>query len=92
MRQPLPRPAETTGGIAEAGRRPSHMRGGRLANSNVVAAVVVLAVGLALGGCRTEEQDRPLHLEQGKYLGKPDQPLDERQLKALRQRAERGYE
>lgn len=96
MRRPLPwlaeGPAEAASGIAKAGHGPSQGRRGRLANINVVAAAVVLAVGLALGGCRAEEQDRPLHLEQGKYLGPPDQPLSERQLKTLRQRAERGYE
>jgi len=49
----------------------------------------LVAVGLALGGCRENEQNRPLMFEKGKYLGKPDQPLSEQQINELRHRAER---
>jgi hypothetical protein len=43
---------------------------------------------LVLAGCRMEEQDRPLNLQQGTYLGSKDETLSEGQLKELRQRAE----
>lgn len=48
----------------------------------------LVAVGLALGGCRENEQNRPLMFEQGTYLGKPDQPLSEQKIEELRHRAE----
>lgn len=48
----------------------------------------LVAVGLALGGCRENEQDRVLLFEQGKYLGKADRPLSESQVDELRHRAE----
>lgn len=48
----------------------------------------LVVVGLALGGCRESEQNRPLMFEKGKYLGKPDQPLSDQQIEELRRRAE----
>jgi len=53
--------------------------------------IVAVAVGLALGGCRPDEQNRPLYFEPGKYLGKKDEALSKEQLDELRQRAERGH-
>jgi hypothetical protein len=52
----------------------------------LIAALGISA--LVLAGCRTEEQDRPLSLEQGTYQGSKDEALSEAQLKALRERAE----
>lgn len=54
-----------------------------------VAVAIVLASGVALGGCREEEQDRILLFEQGEYLGQPDETLDESQVEELRSRATR---
>jgi hypothetical protein len=48
-----------------------------------------LAAGLALQGCRDDEQGRILYFEKGNYLGHPDQALTEDQLRTLRQRASR---
>ena len=48
----------------------------------------LVVIGLALGGCRENEQNRVLMFEKGKYLGKPDQPLSEDQIEELRHRAE----
>lgn len=48
----------------------------------------LVAVGLALGGCRENEQDRVLMFQKGKYLGKPDQSLSDEQIEELRHRAE----
>lgn len=47
----------------------------------------LLAAGLAIGGCRKEEQNRPLQFEKGTYLGQKDQSLTEDQLGELRHRA-----
>ena len=35
----------------------------------------LLVAGLAISGCRKEEQNRTLEFEKGTYLGKPDQSL-----------------
>ena len=35
----------------------------------------LLAAGLAIGGCRKDEQNRALEFEKGTYLGKADQQL-----------------
>jgi hypothetical protein len=43
---------------------------------------------MSLGGCRPEEQGRPLDFEKGSYLGKKDEALSEQQRKELRERAE----
>ena len=51
--------------------------------------LVLLGVALALQGCREDEQDRILMYEPGTYLGQPDEPLDQEQVEALRQRATR---
>ncbi|WP_436640266.1 hypothetical protein [Microbaculum sp. FT89] len=50
--------------------------------------IASLAVGLAagLGGCREEEQNRPLHLDKGVYSGKADTALTDEQRRALDQR------
>ena len=47
----------------------------------------LLAVGLAIGACRKEEQNRPLQFDKGTYLGEQDQSLTEDQLGELRNRA-----
>lgn len=48
----------------------------------------LLLAGLAISGCRKEEQNRPLHFEKGTYLGQQDQNLTDEQLRDLRQRAQ----
>lgn len=50
-------------------------------------ACCVVAGGLALGGCRSEEQDRMTGFEKGTYLGKPDQKLNDEQINELKFRA-----
>lgn len=54
----------------------------------IALAGCLVAVGLALGGCRENEQDRTLMFDKGKYLGKPDRPLSDEQVDELRHRAE----
>jgi len=54
----------------------------------IALAGCIAAVGLALGGCRENEQDRVLMFEKGKYLGKPDQPLSDETIDDLRMRAQ----
>ena len=51
--------------------------------------LVLLGIALAVQGCREDEQDRVLMYEPGTYLGQPDEPLDQEQVEALRQRAAR---
>jgi hypothetical protein len=53
----------------------------------VWAACCLALAGLALAGCREEECIRILAYNKGVYLGKPDQPLDQAQIEALRYRA-----
>jgi hypothetical protein len=53
----------------------------------VFLACCLVAGGLALTGCRSEEQNRIKKFEQGTYLGKPDQKLNEEQINELRLRA-----
>lgn len=48
----------------------------------------LLVAGLAISGCRKEEQNRTLEFEKGTYLGKPDQQLTNEQITELRHRAE----
>jgi hypothetical protein len=47
----------------------------------------LLVAGLAISGCRKEEQNRTLEFEKGTYLGKPDQSLTDEQVNELRYRA-----
>ncbi len=47
----------------------------------------LLIAGLAIGGCRKEEQNRILNFEKGTYLGQPDQKLTDEQVRELQQRA-----
>ncbi len=47
----------------------------------------LVAAGLALAGCRSEEQGRIKRFEKGTYLGKPDQELTDEQVEELRFRA-----
>jgi len=51
--------------------------------------LALLGVALAVQSCREDEQDRVLMYEPGTYLGQPDEPLDQEQVDALRQRATR---
>ena len=50
-------------------------------------AACLVAGGLALAGCRSEEQNRIIRFEKGTYLGEPDQKLSDEQIKELRFRA-----
>ena len=54
-----------------------------------IGLLALLGVALAVQGCREDEQDRVLRYQPGTYLGQPDQPLDQEQVDALRQRATR---
>ena len=47
----------------------------------------LLVAGLAISGCRKEEQNRTLGFEKGTYLGNPDQQLTDEQQTELRHRA-----
>lgn len=47
----------------------------------------LLVAGLAIGGCRKEEQNRTLEFKKGTYLGNPDQQLTDEQMTELRHRA-----
>jgi len=51
-----------------------------------LSGVVALAV-VVLGGCRAEEQGRLINYEPGVYKGKPDDQLNDQQVRALRQRS-----
>jgi hypothetical protein len=53
-----------------------------------IAAALGLSTPVALAGCRTEDDNRPLELKQGTYLGRKDEALTKDQLKELRERAE----
>lgn len=53
---------------------------------------LLFAAGVALQGCRSDEQNRVVFYESGKYLGKPDQQLSDAQLERLRQRAKMGQQ
>lgn len=48
----------------------------------------LVAGGLALAGCRSEEQNRATSFEKGTYLGKPDQKLSDEQVNELRRQAQ----
>lgn len=47
--------------------------------------------GLALQGCREEEQGRVLYYEKGTYLGKSDTPLSDDTLAEMQYRARMAY-
>ena len=49
--------------------------------------VALAALVLLVQGCGEEGSDRPLVPQKGTYQGRADQPLDQEQLEALRQRA-----
>jgi hypothetical protein len=55
----------------------------------IFLAGCLLAGGLALAGCRSEEQNRITGFEKGTYLGKPDQKLSDEQLLQLRRQTQR---
>lgn len=52
--------------------------------TTLIAAVMIPAAFLA--GCKEEEQNRVLTYQPGIYLGKPDTPLDQDQLRRIRSR------
>lgn len=52
-----------------------------------VLAALLLIVAIAAGGCRKEEQDRPLSFEPGVYKGQKDEPLSEQNRRDLGERA-----
>lgn len=54
---------------------------------SLLVGLCALVAGAALQGCRKEEQDRVLFFDKGTYLGKPDEPLTDQQIDALRRRA-----
>lgn len=62
------------------------MSGTKKAKLPVVLGCLLVA-GLAVSGCRKEEQNRPLQFEKGTYLGEPDQQLTDEQITELRYRA-----
>lgn len=47
----------------------------------------LLLAAIAVSGCRSEEQNRPLFFEKGTYQGTQDQELSDDKLDELRQRA-----
>ena len=55
--------------------------------SGAFLACCLIAAGTALMGCRSEEQNRITKIQQGTYLGKPDQKLTDDQVNDLRHRA-----
>ena len=55
--------------------------------SRCVLATLLLTVAVAAGGCRKEEQDRPLSFEPGVYKGQKDEPLSDQNRRDLDERA-----
>lgn len=55
--------------------------------SRCVLASLLLTFALATGGCRKEEQDRPLSFEPGVYKGQKDEPISEQNRRDLEERA-----
>lgn len=47
-----------------------------------------LAAAALLGGCREDEQGRPLRFQKGVYLGTPDAKLQDAQVAELNKRIE----
>ena len=58
----------------------------------IVVLGCVVAVGVLLGACRENEQDRVLVYQKGNYLGKPDSAVSEGVLRALSARIQRQNE
>lgn len=58
-----------------------------------MTALTVIFAGLALAGCREQEQNRPLFYEKGKYSGGPVEGIKDEALEDARQRAwnQRGF-
>lgn len=56
----------------------------------LLGVLLLFTAGIALQGCRNDEQNRVIFYESGKYQGKPDQQLSDAQLERLRQRAKLG--
>jgi hypothetical protein len=52
-----------------------------------LAIVAALAVSVALGACRGEEQGRVTMYKKGQYIGQKDDTLSEAQMAVLRERA-----
>jgi hypothetical protein len=52
-----------------------------------LAVVAVLAVSVALGACRGEEQGRVTMYKKGQYIGQKDDTLSDAQIAVLRERA-----
>jgi len=58
----------------------------------IVVLGCVVAVGVLLGACRENEQDRVLVYQKGNYLGKPDTAVSEGARRALSARIQRQNE
>ncbi len=58
----------------------------------IVVLGCVVAVGVLLGACRENEQDRVLVYQKGNYLGKPDTAVSEGALRALSAQIQRQNE
>ena len=54
----------------------------------LLAGLAVIAAGLALSGCRDDEQHRPLFVEKGKYGGPKVEEPSAQALEATRKRLE----
>ncbi len=63
----------------------------RLGNVIVVLGCL-MAVGVLLGACRENEQDRVLLYQKGNYLGKPVTAISEGTLRALNAQIQRQNE
>jgi len=61
-------------GMASLGRR-------------ALLALTVMGVAAGLGGCRDDEQGRPLLKKKGVYEGPKDEPFDQQHLDDLKSRA-----
>jgi hypothetical protein len=53
----------------------------------VLPALALAVLMVAVQACREDEQDRPLTYEKGTYQGQADEKLEQDQIDALRQRA-----
>jgi hypothetical protein len=60
----------------------------RVTTPSWLAAAFLLLAGLAVAGCREEEQDRIVFFEPGEYRGVDDEPLDAETVQALEQRSQ----
>lgn len=59
---------------------------GAVSRRRQLGLLLACAMAGVLGGCRAEEQGRPLEFEPGVYKGETPKPLDDRQRKDLRDR------